>query len=215
MKARGTDAVCIGYMGDGATSENDFHTSLDLAGRMKLPVVFFCQNNQWAISVPVTGQTVSKTIAVKAQAYRMPGIRVDGNDILACYEATREAVERARRGDGPTLIEALTYRMGAHSTSDDPSRYRDESITEAWKQKDPIDRFRRFLCSEGIMTEAETTILSERLFSEIRETLARVESAPGEVPLEWLFDDVYDEIPPLLAEQAADAARFNHQTGHG
>ena len=215
MKARGTDAVCIGYMGDGATSENDFHTSLDMAGRMKLPVVFFCQNNQWAISVPVSGQTVSETIAIKADAYRMPGVRVDGNDVLACYEATAEAVARARRGEGPTLIEALTYRMGAHSTSDDPSRYRDESITEAWKDKDPIDRFRTFLINRGVITDDEATSLSETLFTDIRQTLAKVEAAPGDNPLDWLFDDVFEQRPVFLDEQAADAARFNHKPGHG
>jgi pyruvate dehydrogenase E1 component alpha subunit len=215
MKSRGTDAVCIGYMGDGATSENDFHTSLDLAGRLKLPVVFFCQNNQWAISVPVEGQTVSETIAVKADAYRMPGVRVDGNDILACYEATAEAVARARRGGGPTLIEALTYRMGAHSTSDDPSRYRDESITEAWKEKDPIERFRRFLVSRGTLTDSDADELEKTLFAEIRETLARVEAAPGQIELETMFDDVFEERPEFLDEQAADAARFNHTPGHG
>ncbi len=205
IKARGHDAVCVGYMGDGATSENDFHTSLDWAGRMALPVVFICQNNQWAISVPVSRQTRAATIAGRAAAYRMPGRRVDGNDVLACYDATREAVERARSGGGPTLIEALTYRMGAHSTSDDPSRYRDESVTEAWKARDPILRMRRFVIRQGVMTGQEIDELETRLGLEIRAVLSEVEAAAPTPPLESMFDDVYTRRTWLLDEQLATA----------
>jgi len=214
MKAQGTDAICVGYMGDGATSENDFHTSLLTAARSRAPVVMVCQNNQWAISVPVTGQMASPTIAVKARAYGMPGERVDGNDVFAVYEAMREAVARARAGDGPTLIEAFTYRMGAHSTSDDPSRYRDESVTEAWKARDPILRLRRYLLNQSILDEAAADALETTLAADIRETLAVVEAAPSSPPLSSMFDDVYATRPWFLEEQAEIAARFPAPTEH-
>src|SRR5262249_34669936 len=131
-RLRRTGDVVIAYLGDGATSEGDFHVAMNFAGVWKAPVVFFCQNNQFAISVPVAGQTASATIAMTAAGYGFAGERVDGNDVLAVYAATRAAAERARSGLGPTLVEALTYRIGAHSSSDDPSRYRDESVTEKW-----------------------------------------------------------------------------------
>ena len=208
MKLQKDPAVCMAYMGDGATSENDFHTSLDTAGRFCLPVVFFCQNNQWAISVPVSGQSRSESLAIKAKAYRMPGVRVDGNDIMGCYAVAQEAVERARRGEGPTLIEALTYRMGAHSTSDDPSRYRDESITEAWKAKDPIVRLERYLADEGLRSQQECRALESSIGEEIRAVLAEVEQAPPAPALETLFDDVYATRPSHLEEQLTEAQRF-------
>ena len=213
MKLRGQRAVCVGYMGDGATSENDFHTALDLASRQQLPVVFFCQNNQWAISVPVSGQTLAPTIAARALAFRMPATRVDGNDVLACYAATRDAVARARGGEGPTFIEALTYRMGAHSTSDDPSRYRDESVTVAWRAKDPILRLRRFLVRLGVTTEVEIEGLAERLGVEIRAVLAEVEAAAPAPPLASMFDDVFARRPWFLDEQLAEAGRFGLRGG--
>jgi len=214
MKSQGHEAVCVGYMGDGATSENDFHTSLDMAGRLQLPVVFVCQNNQWAISVPFSGQTVSSSVAIKACAYRMPGVRVDGNDVFAVYRAMKDAVDRARRGEGPTLIEALTYRMGAHSTSDDPSRYRDESITEAWKAKDPIARLEKYCVSQGLLDEAGITELRESLFKGIRETLSTVEAADSMVPLGSMFEDVFAESTWFLDEQRAEAERFGVIGGH-
>ena len=156
-------------MGDGATSEGDFHVSLNMAALQKLPVVFFCQNNQWAISLPSSLQTASETIAIKGRAYGMPSIRVDGNDVLAVYEATRAAVERARRGEGPTLIEALTYRLGAHSTSDDPSKYRDESITEEWKTRCPIARFRSLLIAEDCGASRRKQHLKRKTFGPSRQ----------------------------------------------
>ncbi|MGB0589454.1 MAG: thiamine pyrophosphate-dependent dehydrogenase E1 component subunit alpha [Myxococcota bacterium] len=208
MKARGTDAVSVGYIGDGGTSEGDFHTALDMAQRMKAPVVFVCQNNQWAISTPVMGQTASASIAAKAKAFRMPNVRVDGNDVLACYEVTKAAVDRARAGEGPSFIEALTYRIGAHSTSDDPSRYRDESITEKWKKRCPIARFQGFLVSAGYMTEAEIEALGDELGLSIRETLSQVESAPKAPPLSSMFEDVFAEQTWFLREQAAEAERY-------
>jgi len=214
MKLRKTDAVCAAYMGDGATSENDFHTALDMASRFSLPVVFICQNNQWAISVPVEGQTKAPSIAARAKAFRLPTQRVDGNDVLACYVATRDAVARARAGEGASFLELLTYRMGAHSTSDDPSRYRDERVTESWKQRDPNERFRRFLVGQGSLTEADSEGLEEQLGTEIRQTLAQVEAADPQPALESLFDDVYEERTWLLDEQAVEAGRYPLPTSH-
>ena len=205
MKARGDDAVCLGYIGDGGTSENDFHTALDLARRTCAPVVFVCQNNQWAISTPVMGQMASVSIAAKASAFRIPSVRVDGNDVLACYSVTREAVDRARGGGGPTFIEALTYRIGAHSSSDDPSRYRDESVTEKWKKRCPIARYRKFLVSAGHMTDAEVEALATDLGASIRETLGQVEAADKAPALSTMFDDVFADRPWFLHEQAAEA----------
>ena len=141
-KYRKEDVVAVAYMGDGATSEGDFHVGMNFAGVYKAPVIFFCQNNQWAISVPVSKQTASESIAIKAEAYGFPGVRVDGNDAIAIYEVTRDAADRARKGDGPTLIEAVTYRMGGHSSSDDATRYREKKEVEEWKRKDPVDRLR-------------------------------------------------------------------------
>jgi pyruvate dehydrogenase E1 component alpha subunit len=212
MKLKRADTIAIGYLGDGATSENDFHTALDFAGRFKLPVVFFCQNNQWAISVPVSAQTAAKTLAVKARAYRMPGRQVDGNDVLAVYAETREARARALAGDGPTFIEALTWRMGAHSTSDDPTRYRDEAVTEQWKARDPILRLGRFLVAEGLETERDLESLREAQARDIREVLSEVEAAAPMVALGTMFDDVYAARPPHLEAQAAEAARFGIPT---
>lgn len=202
MKMTRSPSACIAYLGDGATSEGDFHVSMNFAGVFAAPVVFFCQNNQWSISVPVQSQTAAETIAAKAQAYGFEGLRVDGNDVLAVYEATRLALQKARSGNGPTLIEALTYRVGAHSTSDDPSRYRDESITEEWKtKKDPLDRFEKFLLGRKV--------LSPKVRKEIRkEASRRIEAAIKEVeplpppPIESLFEDVFSEPPWHLQEQA-------------
>src|SRR5690606_31071911 len=133
--------VCMGYMGDGATSEADFHVAMNFAGVTRAPVVLVCQNNQWAISTPGSLQTASPTIAIKGIGYGIESLRVDGNDVCAVYLASRYAVDRARRGAGPTFIELLTYRVSAHSSSDDPSRYRDESVTEVWRQeRDPLRR---------------------------------------------------------------------------
>ncbi len=192
--------VVISYMGDGATSEGDFHVALNTAALHKLPVVFFCQNNQWAISLPGSKQTASETIAIKGRGYGMPGIRVDGNDAIACYEATREAVERARKGEGPTLIEALTYRLGAHSTSDDPSKYRDESITEEWKTRCPIDRLKRLLIEKGTWSEEEETRLTEETVARIKALVVEQEAVAPPAP-ETLFEDVYHEVPWHLEEQ--------------
>jgi pyruvate dehydrogenase E1 component alpha subunit/2-oxoisovalerate dehydrogenase E1 component alpha subunit len=171
--------VALGYLGDGATSEADFHVAANFAGVYRPPVVIFCQNNQWAISTPGTLQTASETLALKGLAYGLDAFRVDGNDVLAVYAATRRAVERARRGDGPTFIEALTYRIGAHSSSDDPSRYRDESVTLEWKTaKDPLARLRTFLIGRGWLDEVGDRRLADEVEAEVRAAVAAEEAAP-------------------------------------
>src|SRR5262249_8666547 len=147
--------VAIGFCGDGATSQADFHNAMNFAGVFKTPSVIVCQNNHWSISVPTERQTASKTIAVKGRAYGVPAVRVDGNDLLAVYKVMSDALARARRGGGPTFIEALTYRIGAHSTSDDPTRYRAEAEVEAWKRKDPLDRLRKHLAQLGMVDDAK------------------------------------------------------------
>jgi pyruvate dehydrogenase E1 component alpha subunit/2-oxoisovalerate dehydrogenase E1 component alpha subunit len=203
-KIRGDKIVTAAYLGDGATSEADFHVAMNFAGVFKTPTVFFCQNNQWAISVPLSGQTASETIAQKAIAYGFEGTRVDGNDVLAVYNVMKEAVDLARSGGGPTLIEALTYRVGAHSTSDDPSRYRDESITEQWKrEKDPIKRFQHHLKELGLWNEDYEEALRAEILNEISLALKDVESLPPP-DAGTMLEDVYAEIPWHLREQMSD-----------
>jgi pyruvate dehydrogenase E1 component alpha subunit len=152
-KYRGDKLTVAVYFGDGGTSKGDFHESLNFAGVFGLPVVFICQNNQWAISVPREKQTAAKTIAQKAIAHGFEGIQVDGNDIFSVYKATKEASDRARRGEGPTLIECFTYRMSDHTTADDASRYRTKEEVEKWKAKDPILRLRLFMEKKGLWTD--------------------------------------------------------------
>jgi len=203
MKIRGDDRIALACFGDGATSEGDFHVAMNFAGVLRVPVVFFCQNNQWAISVPVTRQTACETIALKGEAYGIPGVRVDGNDAIEVWRTMSAAAERARSGGGPTLVEALTYRLGAHSTSDDPSRYRDESVTEEWRtQRDPIARLRGRLVDEGLWDRERDDAWEKAVDTEVRTTLEEVEEIPHPSP-ETLFDDVYAVPPAHLREQRA------------
>lgn len=201
-KLRKDGAVTLCYMGDGATSEGDFHTGLNVSAVQKLPLVWVCQNNQWSISVPVGLQTAAKTIAAKAKGYGIPGVRVDGNDLLAVHQVTKEAVERARSGGGPTFIECLTYRVGAHTTSDDPTRYRDEAVTERWKGLDPIARTAAYLAAKGLWSDAAEEELRAETDTRIRTTWAEVEDTPAP-PLRSIFEDVFAEMTPQLEEQCA------------
>src|SRR5882724_10895314 len=198
---RGDDVVVMAYFGDGATSEGDFHEAMNFAGVWHVPVVFVCQNNQWAISVPLKKQTHSRTIAQKALAYGLPGVQVDGNDVLAVYAAAREAVDRARAGEGPTLIECVTYRLGVHTTADDPTKYRTDEEVAMWEQKDPLTRFRAYLEKRNLL-EAN---LEQRIDEEIAEAVRRFESAPPADPL-TMFDHVYAELPADLKAQRDEMA---------
>lgn len=200
MKLQGKDLVAVAYMGDGATSEGDFHVAMNFAGVFHLPVVFFCQNNQWSISVNIKQQTASESIAIKSIAYGFDGVRVDGNDVLAVYQATREAVQKARQGGGPTLVEAVTYRMGAHSSSDDPRLYRDDNEVEEWRRRDPVSRFLKYLQNLGYWSPQEQESLEERLNKEILDAVAEAEKA-GPPSIATLFEDVFAEIPQSLHEQ--------------
>jgi pyruvate dehydrogenase E1 component alpha subunit len=199
-KLDGNDLVVITYCGDGATSEGDVHEALNFAAVYEAPCIFFVQNNQYAISVPLARQTRAPSIAHKGIGYGMPGIRVDGNDVLACYAVTRAAVERARAGAGPTLIEAVTYRMEAHTTSDDATRYRDAAELEAWARRDPIDRYTAYLRGVGVLDEAAIARAEAGAEEVAQRVRAEIFDAPHPDPLE-LFDHVYVEPPPHLEEQ--------------
>jgi pyruvate dehydrogenase E1 component alpha subunit len=196
-------ACALAYFGEGAASEGDFHEAANIAGVFRLPVVFFCQTNGWAISVPLETQTAAPIVR-RAEGYGFPGVLVDGNDVLAVYRATSEAAERARAGGGPTLIEALTYRMGPHTTSDDASRYRDEAEVERWRARDPIDRFRAHLTTTGVIdggTVAALEAEAERRVEQIRDAITAVD----ELPTEELFDFAFEEPPWTLKEQRGEA----------
>ena len=196
----GRDDVALVYFGDGATSQGDFHVATNFAGVFKTPTVLFCRNNQWAISVPVESQTASRNMAVKAVAYGIEGVRVDGNDIFAVYDVTSKAVAKARRGEGPTLIEAVTYRRGGHSTSDDPNAYRDVAEVEPWVELDPILRFRLYLTRQGHWDDDKEQAQEDEIRAQIRSTLEEAYSS-GPPSLDTIFDDVYDEMPWHLREQ--------------
>jgi pyruvate dehydrogenase E1 component alpha subunit len=202
-KIRREDVASLVYFGDGATSSSDFHSALNFAGVFRLPVVFLCRNNGWAISVPVERQTATQTFAEKAVAYGVPGVRVDGNDIFAVVAVTRAAVERGRRGEGPTLIEAITYRMGGHSTSDDPNRYRETQAVEEWATRDPIERVRGYLAKRGAWSDADEALLRADIDARFREAVTIAEKTP-QPPLESMFEDVYAKVPWHLSEQRAE-----------
>src|SRR5437867_4764913 len=182
---RDDDVVVMAYFGDGATSEGDFHEALNFAGVWHVPVVFVCQNNQWAISVPLKKQTNSKTIAQKALAYGLPGIQVDGNDVLAAYAASREAVARARAGDGPALIECVTYRLGVHTTADPPAKSRSTEEAAEWERKDPLTRFTAYLKKKRLLEEG----LEEAVDAEIAAAIQRFEATGAAEPL-TMFEHV-------------------------
>src|SRR6266478_6102362 len=205
---RGDDVVVMAFFGDGATSEGDFHEAMNFAGVWHVPVVFVCQNNQWAISVPIKKQTHSRTLAQKALAYGFPGIQVDGNDVLAVYAASREAVLRAQAGEGPTLIECVTYRLGVHTTADDPTKYRSEAEVREWERKDPLTRFGAYLEKKTLLEPG----LEEELDAEIARAVAVFESLPPADPL-TMFEHAYGELPAhLRAERQEMAERLARAT---
>jgi pyruvate dehydrogenase E1 component alpha subunit/2-oxoisovalerate dehydrogenase E1 component alpha subunit len=200
MKMRRASSVAVGFCGDGATSQPDFHNALNFAGVFHAPAIIVCQNNHWSISVPTSRQTASRTLAVKGRAYGVPSVRVDGNDLLAVCKVLGDAFARARAGGGPTFVEALTYRIGAHSTSDDPTRYRSDEEVEAWKKKDPLDRLRKHLVSRRLLDDAADAALENELTEEVGAAVKKVEELP---PPERgsLFEDVYAEPTWNLVEQ--------------
>jgi pyruvate dehydrogenase E1 component alpha subunit len=201
---RGDRRVVFGFIGDGGTSEGDFHVALNFAAVWNSPVVLVCQNNHWAISVPVSMQTASETIAVKARAYGMPGVRVDGNDLLAVHAAVTAAADRARAGGGPTFLELLTYRRQGHSSSDDPTRYRDEREVAAWEAKDPLLRMRRHLEGARLWSEAKEKAEIEAVGARIQQAILEAEAAAAPAP-ESLVQHVYAEVPPRLRDQFREA----------
>ena len=201
-KYRQTDNVAMAFFGDGATSEGDFHEGLNFASVFQVPAIFVCQNNHWAISIPRSKQTRSQTLAQKALAYNMPGIQVDGNDILAVYLAAQEAVERARSGDGPTLIECVTYRMAVHTTADDPKRYRTDEEVEQWQKRDPITRFQMYLTAKGLLSDDKIADLDAEIEEEIQSAINRAEEQMQRLddPTD-MFEHAYAEMPPYLKAQ--------------
>ena len=199
-KLDGADLVVVSYFGDGATSEGDPHEAMNFAAVYGVPCVFFVQNNQYAISVPLSKQTRAPTIAHKAVGYGMPGLRCDGNDVLATYAVMRQAVDRARRGEGPSLVEALTYRMEAHTTADDATRYRTPEELATWRARDPIARYETFLGAEGLLDDAFRAQVDEEAEAYAARMRAEIADAPHGDPLE-LFDHVYVDPPPTYAEQ--------------
>jgi len=199
-KLKKLDEVHAIYFGDGATSSNGFHSGMNFAGVWRVPCVFVCVDNGWAISVCSAKQTAAESYADKALAYGMPGIDVDGNDVLACYSATKEAVERARTGGGPSLVVLKTYRMMGHSSSDDPTKYRDESEVKSWAAKDPIDRFEKLLVERGVLKKDERAKIADALYAEIDAEVREQENAP-KMALKTLVEDVYADVPPHLRKQ--------------
>jgi len=194
--------------GDGATSKGDFHEGLNFAGVFKLPIVFLCQNNQWAISVPLSRQTASKTLAQKAVAYGFKGIQVDGNDVFGVHVAVKDALDAARRGEGPTFIECLTYRLSDHTTADDASRYRSEEEVALWRKKDPLLRLRTYMEAEWAWSEAQEAALQQAVSERIAASVEDFESTDPIDPLD-MFDTLFASLSPdLLAQRAAFEQRL-------
>jgi len=205
-RQRGEAAAVLTSFGEGATSEGDFGEAMNFAGVFQAPVVFLCQNNQWAISVPYRRQTAACTVAQKAVGYGMPGTQVDGNDVFAVYRMVNEALDRARNGGGPSLVEALTYRVTDHTTADDARRYRSEEEVELWRRLDPIDRLARYMKKQGMFDDVEEASVIAAADRQVSEAVAVFEALEPPTP-EEMFAHVYAEITPPLAEQRADLLR--------
>jgi len=212
-----TDKAVLCHLGDGATSEGDFHEGLNFAGVFDVPAVFVCNNNQWAISVPRERQTASETIAQKAEAYGMEGVRVDGLDPLAVYKATSEALEKARNPDEnegrPTLIESVQYRFGAHTTADDPSVYRTKEEEEAWRKRDPVDRLSTYLHNQGILDDELEEEIQDRIEQQVSDAMEAAENA--ETSPDKIFEYVYEDMPQRLEEQRDELNKLREKYGDG
>ncbi len=201
IKKRGRKAVAVTYTGDGGTSQGDFYEGINFAGAYKAPALFFVQNNYFAISVPVEKQTNAKTLAQKAVAAGIEGIQVDGMDVLAVYAVTKHSRERAINGEGPTLIETLTYRYGPHTMAgDDPTRYRTEDLDNEWEKKDPLVRFRTFLEEKGIWSEEEENKVIEEAKDEIKQAIKKADEYPKQKVTDFI-ENMFEELPHNLQEQ--------------
>jgi pyruvate dehydrogenase E1 component alpha subunit len=214
MKYRGKKTVAMTFFGDGATSQGDFHEAMNFASVLRTPTVFVCQNNHWAISLPRAHQTRSQTLAQKALAYEVPGIQVDGNDVLAVYAAAKDAVDRAREGGGPTFIEMVTYRMSMHTTADDPKKYRSEEEVRMWEKRDPIARFEIYLKGKSFLDDQKINATGEEVLAEIRAAEQRWtdEVEKGINPLD-MFDHPYAEPPAALLAQREELQRELEKRG--
>ena len=208
-------AAVLAFVGDGGTSEGDFHVGLNFAGVYRAPVVFLIENNGWAISTPTQGQTAATTLASRGEGYGMPAVRVDGNDLLAVHHVTQEAVARARRGEGPTLIESVTYRVLPHTSSDDPSRYRGEEEGEVWRtERGPARRVRAYLESQGLWSAVQEDGLIAEVEAEIREAVRVADAAPGLAAWE-LLEHVFEQPTPELLEQQAELRALHGEKLYG
>lgn len=214
MQYLNEEKVSIVFFGDGATSSNGFHAGMNFGGAFQTPTVFICQNNRYAISLPVSEQTGANELVDKAPGYGMPGIAIDGNDVLAMYVTVKEAAERARKGEGPTFIESRTYRLGAHTSSDDPTRYRTEEEVEKWKTRDPIKRFRTYLFDKEVISKNKDDKLREKINEKLKQLTKKAEEVP-KPPLKTLFTDVYAEMPWHLEEQFEYAQKIEEKEKGG
>jgi pyruvate dehydrogenase E1 component alpha subunit len=206
-RLRGEDAVAIAYFGDGATSEGAFHEGANFAAVMKAPLVLMCNNNQWAISTPLSAQTAAETLADKAVGYGMPGVRVDGADVLAVYEATRDAVQRARGGEGPTLIEALHYRAAPHATADDPSAYIDQEKVEEARRTEPLGRYDAYLRRLGVLDDGFAEQVRQEALDTMRAGIAAAEAEPA-ADLSVVFDRALANPPASFGRDLAELRRI-------
>jgi pyruvate dehydrogenase E1 component alpha subunit len=206
-KLKGEDTVAIVYFGDGATSEGSFHEGANLAAVTKAPLVLLCNNNQWAISTPLSAQTAAETLADKAVGYGMPGTRVDGGDVLAVFEATREAVERARAGDGPTFVEAVTYRCAPHATADDPRAYIDLDRVEQERQNECVGRYEGYLRRLGILSDDVAKAVKDEALELMRAGIAAAEAEPGP-DVSLLFEHAFADPPASFASDLAELRRI-------
>ncbi len=202
MKLRDEDGVAVAFFGDGASSEGDFHESCNLAGVIDAPVIFLLQNNQWAISTPRTSQSAGADLASRAPAYGFPGVSVDGNDLLAMHKVVKDAVARGRAGGGATLIEAQTYRMGMHTTADDPTRYVDPAELEKWAKKDPIERVQKYLASKDLWDDGRSESWGNQVRAEVEAAFDEADEHPPADP-GAIYDHVFAEPTPTLARQRA------------